>query len=383
LYANELLRILYAPQKAVKEIVEKPKYIGPLFVIILLLVANVGFAYAAISKTYVEQTLPDGSKFDEWTENSTLWTSNAQIGESNDYVNGSYYGNTSISFSMTNGTEVSMQLLNIGPINCSGPDSFDNVSFRVKLTSPTAAPQDVVTHLFSAGSGDFFRSISGDFNSSTYNVWNNVSIQLGTGDWSSNSSSSDWSSITGLKLEFTWLDTSNITVLVDGLFFHGPFKSLLDTSASVYLLNYSLYSIMQFVITWVIMTGLIYLLTKWFGGKLVWKPLLVVVGIILMVLFIQAAVNAISYATLPKVYYPFDLIGGVSGEGTAAYDTILAQTWLISEVNTFMQIAVWIWIIGLCSVAVHLLAQFSWAKSVAVGAVAYLVTVLAQRFLLG
>jgi hypothetical protein len=140
---------------------------------------------------------------------------------------------------------------------------------------------------------------------------------------------------------------------------------------------------MEFVITWVILSGLIYLLAKSFGGKLVWKPLLIVVGIILMVLFIQAAVNAVAYTTLGKVYYPFDLIGGVSGEGTAAYDTIVAQTWLVSEVSTFMQIAVWIWIIALCSVAVHLLAQFSWSKSVAVGAVAYLVTVLAQRFLLG
>lgn len=283
---------------------------------------------------------------------------------------------------MTNGTQVSMQLLNIGPINCSGPDGFNNLTFRVKVTSPAATPQDVTVHLFSADLGDFFFDrIAGDFNSSTYNIWNNISIPLGTTDLSSNSSG--WSKITGLKLEFTWLDSSNITVLVDGLFFHGPFKSLLDTSASVYLLNYSLYSIMQFVITWVILAGLIYLLTKWFGGKLVWKPLLVVVGIILMVLFIQAAVNAVSYVTLPKIYYPFDLVGGVSGEGTAAYDNILAQTWLISEVSTFMQIVVWIWIIGLCSVAVHLLAQFSWAKSVAVGAVAYLVTVLAQRFLLG
>jgi hypothetical protein len=382
LYASELLRILYAPQKAVKEIVEHPKYLGPLLVIILLLVANLGFAYAAISKTYFEQTLPDGSKLDEWTENSTYWTSNAQIGVSSDHVNGSYYGNQSISFSMTNSKQVSMQLLNIGPINCSGTDNFDNLSFRVKLTSPAATPQDVVVHVVSADLGDFFsRNITGDFNSSTYSIWNNISIPIGTTDLSN--SSSGWGKVTGVKLDFTWADNSNITVLVDGLFFHGPFQSLLDTSAGVYLINYSLYSIMEFVITWVILSGLIYLLAKSFGGKLVWKPLLIVVGIILMVLFVQAAVNAVAYTTLGKVYYPFDLIGGVSGEGTAAYDTIVAQTWLVSEVSTFMQIAVWIWIIALCSVAVHLLAQFSWSKSVAVGAVAYLVTVLAQRFLLG
>jgi hypothetical protein len=374
---------LYTPQKAVKEIVEQPKYLGPLLVIILLIVANLGFTYAAISKTYIEQTLPNSSKLDQWTENSTSWTSNAQIGESNDYINGSYYGTKSISFNMTNSTQVWMQLSNIGPINCSGSDSFKTLSFRVKWTSPAAASQEVVVHLFSAGSGDFHRSITSNFNSSTYGIWNNITIPLATGDWSSNSSGTDWSSITGLRLEFTWVDSSNIAVLVDGLFFHGPFQSLLDGAGSVYLVNYSLYSIMQFVITWVILSGLIYLLAKSFGGKLVWKPLLVVVGIILMTLFIQTVVNAVSYATLPKVYYPFEFLGGVSGEGKAAYDTVVAQTWIVSEVSTYMQIAVWIWTIALCSIAVHLLAQFSWAKSVAVGAVAYLVTILAQRFLLG
>jgi energy-coupling factor transporter transmembrane protein EcfT len=124
-------------------------------------------------------------------------------------------------------------------------------------------------------------------------------------------------------------------------------------------------------------------MAKGFGGKLVWKPLLVVVGFILVTLFLQAMVNAVAYLTLPTISYPFQLIGGVSGEGENAYNTIADQTWLVSEIARFTQIAVHIWIIALCSIAVHILAAFSWTKSILVGAVAYVVTILAEGFLLG
>ena len=380
--ASEILKVLYSPRKAFNEIVQNPKYFGPLLIIILVIAANVGFTYVAISKTSVEQILPNGSNLDEWTENSTLWTSNAGISESGDCINGSLYGNRSIAFSTTDNSQVWAQLEDIGSVNCSSPDGLNELSFRIKWTSPSARPENVTIYLFSTNSSDYFYNSLTE-NVSTYGIWNNMTAQLVSGGWSSNSLNADWSKITGLKLQFKWLENSNITLLIDGLFFHGTFKSLLESAGNSYLINYSILSAMQFVITWVFLSMLIYIMAKGFGGKLVWKPLLVVVGFILVTLFIQAVVNAVAYSTLPTISYPFQLIGGVNGEGENAYNTIADQTWLVSEISRFTQIAVHIWIIALCSIAVHMLAAFSWTKSILVGAVAYVVTLLAEGFLLG
>lgn len=380
--ASEILKVLYSPRKAFNEIIQNPKYFGPILIIILVVAANVGFTYVAISKTYVEQILPNGSKLDEWTENSTLWTSNAGISESSDNINGSLYGNRSIAFSITDNSQVWAQLEDIGSVDCSSLNGFNELSFRIKWTSPSTRPENVTIYLLSTNSSDYFYNSLAE-NVSTYNIWNNITVQLVSGGWANNNPNADWSKITGLKLQFTWPENSNITLLIDGLFFHGTFKSLLESAGTSYLTNYSVLSAMQFVITWVILSGLTYIMAKGLGGKLVWKPLLIVVGFILVTLFVQALVNAVAYLTLPKISYPFQLIGGVSGEGQNVYNTIVDQTWLVSEIARFTQIAVHVWIIALCSIAVHILATFSWTKSILVGAVAYVVTILAQGFLLG
>ena len=70
-----VLEVIYAPHKAFKKLGEKPNYIGPAIIIAVLVVANLGFAYMALSKTYLETSAPNGQNQDEWTQNnSTLWT---------------------------------------------------------------------------------------------------------------------------------------------------------------------------------------------------------------------------------------------------------------------------------------------------------------------
>ncbi len=380
--ASEILKVIYSPRKAFNEIIQNPKYLGPLLIVVLVIAANVGFTYTAISKTDVEQILPNGSKFDEWTENSTLWTSNTAVSESDDHVNGSLYGDKSIEFSMNDSSQVLAQLNGVGSVNCSSPDGFSELSFRIKWTSPPAEPGNVTLYLLSGDSSDYFYHDLTE-NISTPNIWNNMTVQLVAEGWSASSPNADWSTITGLKFQFTWSGGSNVNLLIDGLFFHGPFKSLLESAGTSYLANYAIMAAMQFVITWVLLSGLIYIITKGLGGTLVWRPLLIVVGFILVTLFIQAAINVAAYSTLPTIRYPFRLIAGVSGEGQDAYDTILDQTWLVSEIARFTQIGVHVWIVALCSMAVRILAAFSWTKSILVGAVAYVATILAEGFLIG
>ncbi len=381
---KNIFKVLYAPTKAFKEIIQNPKYIGPIPIMILFIVANVGVTYVIVSKTYIEQTLPTAQELDKWTENSTLWKGNSQVTISDnydDYINGTYYGNRSIEFSMVDSRQISMELNDIGSINCSGPDGYKNLSLRIKATSPEAKPENVTIYLFSTNVSDYFYYNLTDFFNFTYNIWNNLTIPLGS-EWMSNDAYANWDNITGLKLELAWSDSENITVLVDGLFFGGIFTSPVKNVAS-YMLNSSVVYFMQFVIKWVILGGILYILTKVFKAKTVWKPLLILVGFALMTIFIQAVVNVAVYSTLPKLYYPFELIGGVNGEGEVAYTKIMEETWLVSQISSYIQIGIYIWTIVLCALATRLLAEFSWTKSLLVATVAYFASMVIEGFILG
>jgi hypothetical protein len=336
--------------------------------------------------------VPAGLLENEWTQNSTLWTSNAQISQSDDFVNGTtylfsqYYGNSSLAFSKTNSTQISMQLQGIGTVNCSTPDGYDKLSFRVKWTSPSTKPTNVSVQLFSANSSDsFYKSLASDFVGSTNDSWNNETILLATQDWSNSSQNVDWNTITGLKMEFTWPESSNITVLVDGLFFHGPFISALNIYGTSYLLNVALSSVMQITITWIILSGLIYLLSKFLGGNLVWRIVLITTGIALMTLVVLALLNAAGSSVVSNLKYPFELTAGFKGEvaADAAYNKLIDQLWIPDIIGRYGLITIHIWTAILCSIVVRVLAGFSWTKSVLVGAMAYVINLIIGLFLFG
>jgi len=382
---KNILKVIYAPRKAFNEIAQNPKYIGPLLIMVLFTAANIGFMYTLISKTYAEQTLPTAEQRDIWTENYTLWTraSGVTIQENFvDYINGTYYGNRSIEFSIVNSTQIWMQLNDIGSINCSGPDGYKNLYVRIKRTSPDHTPENVTIYLFSATPSDYFYyNLTEKFSNSTKNVWNNLTIPLDSSIWNSNANA-NWGNITGLKTEFVWRNNSNITLLVDGLFFGGIFKSPVENLVN-YMINFSIVSVMQFIVKWVFLGGLLYIMTRAFKAKTVWRPLLILAGFALIAMFVQAVINTAVFSTLPTLYYRFALLGGVKGESENAYNEILNNTWLVSQINGYVQIAVHFWTIALCAIATRLLAEFSWSKSVLIATVAYFVAIMAQSFLLG
>lgn len=385
MFAYGIFRVIYSPFKAFKEIIQNPKYIGPILIVILFIIANVGFVYVAISKTYVEQTLPTASQLDEWTENSTLWVSNANFIESEDYISGSYYGNKSIEFSILNSTRIWMQLNNIGPINCSGIKGYKNMSFRIKLIYPTTTElNNANLSLYSSPADYFYYNLTKRFTPFNTNVWNNITIPTGpeTEFWQKGTNEADWSNIIRVKFNFTWPENTNITMRLDGLFFRGVFKSELE-NASSYVLNYSLFAFMQFTIKWVILSGILYIMSKAFRGKIVWRPLLILVGFALITLVVQTVINTATYVTVPTLYYPLEFFGGVEGEVEIAYNKILEETWLVSQISNYVQIAVYIWTIALCAIALRLLGEFSWSKSFLVATVAYFASMLAESFILG
>lgn len=377
-----ILEVIYAPRKAFKKIAESPSYVGPILIIVILVIANMGFAYVAMSKTTLEATVPNGQLQDEWTQNSTLWASNALISESNDSIVGTYYGNASIAFSTSNTTQVWMQLSNIGPVNCSSPGGYDQLSFRLKQVNPQEKPQNASIYLFSTTASDYFyHDFTQDYSNSTINSWYNLTLPLTSG-WSRNSNA-DWSNITGFKLIFDWASNSTVTMLVDGLFFHGVFHSWLDSAGIGSMLSFSFQSLFQFVITWVLLSGLLFLLGRALGGKVVWRLILIAVGFILITVVVQALLNIVFYATLFQAKYPFAFIGGVVGEGTAEYNSILDQTALVRSIGTITQLIIYAWTILLGAMILRFTAEMTWLKSIIPSVLAYLIMLLVSGFLFG
>ena len=377
---HQILEIFYAPQRALKEIVEEPKYIGPILIMVLFMAASTAYGSAILSRSYIEQTVPKANpsigQFDVWTENATLWTSvpGATIKENfNDLINGSYYGNRSISFSIPNSTQIFMKLIDIGPVNCSATDGYRNLSLRVKIINPKTAPSNASIYLFSGNNSDyFFYNLTETLSNNKADVWNNLTIPLATKGWVNNSA--DWTRITGMKLEFGWSENSNIIILFDGLYFRGVFQTPIDTDATGYLLSYSLSGLLQFIFRWLLIAGIILLIVKAIGAKTLWKPIFISVGFCLIIFIVMYLVNTIVViSTLPKLYYSIEYFGGTPTEMAIAAAKIDDQALLFSTISGYVQIAALVWITALCAIATRLSTGFSWAKSAIACAIALFV----------
>lgn len=399
MFADDILKVLYAPHKAFKKIIHEPKYLGPFIVLIIFVVAQIGSAYVVASKSYIEQTFPATGQGDAWTENATLWQASPGVTVSNntiDYMNSTYYGSTSIDFSASNVSSVWMENnwngLN-GSVNC-GADGFKNVSFRIKIVAPDAKPENVTLYLYSLSGSNFHRDLSSLFSNSTFNVWNNITVPVGSeSGWVSSSAEANWE-IAGIKMEFTWSSNQSVDLRVDGLFFRGIFKDPLEMYGVSYLASSALNAVTPFLFQWLLLTGLIYVIIKGLKGNVVWKPLMVAVGFALVAMVIQAVILAVVYTTLPKIYYPLEVLAGVSGEFQVAYQVILDAIATVSQIGGIVQIAVYVWTVVLGAIITHeitgiavegapSLPQFGWMKSILTSAASFLLTLLILGFVLG
>jgi len=383
---KEILKVLYAPQKAFKEIIQNPKIFGPIVVMMLFIVAYIGANYIILTKTYAEQTLPTSTQKDIWTENANYWSVVGGSSKENslDYVTGDIhglYGNKSIEFSVKNSTAIAMQLENIGSINCSNSDGYTKLYFRVKWISPENKPENAAIYLYSGDSSKYFyHGLAEEISNYTVNIWNNLTVSLADERWSSNGTA-NWENITGLKIELLWTEKSNITVLVDGLFFGGVFKPTENMIAAVS--QFAIIGFMQFVFRWVLLAGIIYVMTRAFRANTVWRMIIILIGFTLITMFIQTVINAVAFSTLPNLKYSFEYLGGVAGEREAAYQKIVEEAWLVNQIYSYVQAAVIVWTVALCALAVRSVAEFPLSKSLLVAVVAYFAATTIEGFLIG
>jgi hypothetical protein len=338
-----------------KDIIQKAGYIGPFILLIIFVVAQIGSSYVIGTRTYIEQTMPTGALGDVWTDNATLWEANPGVTISDNYVNyinatpaivgvPDYYGNSSVEFRINDNDTVQMSLANFGSqVNC-GSDGFKKLDLRVDIVASATGPQNVSLYLYSLSTSNFFfYDLTGDFSNSVVNVWTNISVPVGSGDWSS-IGNANWENITGVELDFTWSGNSNIDLLIDGMFFRGIFKNQLDLYGALpYIANSALNGFAPFLFEWLLLTGLMYLLIKGLKGSVVWKPLMVAVGYALVTIVIQAIIVAVIYATLPNLNYPLEILNYVSGEFQGAYDTLLNEIAAVNTVGYIVQAIVYIW----------------------------------------
>jgi hypothetical protein len=355
LAVQEIVEAIYAPHKAFKKIVQNPKFLAPLIVVVLFVAVQVGSAYIIGTRSFLEQTMPTGQQGDVWTEVASYWqaSSGVTISENHvDYINSSvqYFNTTSIEFKADSANGVQLFLNDFGEsVNC-GPNGFRNLSIRVKIDSPSSVPINATLYLYSLGPTNCFTyDLSQAFSNVTIvaqHLWNNITVPVETG-WST-MGSPDWQNITGLRMDFAWTEASSVDLKVDGLFFRGVFKGLLDINASSVLINAALNSTTPFLFEWLLLTGLIYLLIKGLRGNVVWKPVMVAVGVALVVLVVQYFVlTGVYSAMLPDVYYPLEIVAYIPGESEAAAQVIQSDLASVFQIGSYLQIAIWVWLFGL------------------------------------
>ncbi len=365
LVVKDILQVLYAPHRIFKKIVQNPGYLGPLMLVIIFALARVGTSYFVGSRLYIEQTIPVGTEADIWTEDATLWQVNpgAVVSVNKvDFINGSqaipsfpdYYGNNSIQFTISDNNTLGISLNDFGgQVNC-GANGFTELFYRVKIVTPDANPENVTLALYSLNGSFFYYDLTSNFATNLANIWSNISVPVGSGDWLSNGNPK-WENITGLKLEFAWSGSGDIDLRLDGLFFRNNFGNQIELSGGI--LQFITYSAVNafapFLFEWLVLTVLMYLLIKGLKGNVVWRPLMVAVGYALITMVIQALIVTVVYTTFPDLYYPLEILTYVPGEFEAAQDVVVSQLSNISMVEYVVQAAIWVWTIALGTLIVR------------------------------
>lgn len=385
---GDILRVLYAPQKVFKKIIKNPSYLGPVILLIIFVLAQVGSSYIVASRSYIEQTNPLGDIGDSWTANALNWDATPGViitNNSVDFINSTlYYGTTSIDFFASDLQAIKMELPDFGEsVNC-GTDGFDNVSLRVKIISPNSNPESAYLVLSSLDESSFVYEITDELRNNV-DVWTNLTLPVGFGDWTSIGNDAVWENITGLALEVSWSVNSTVNILLDGLFFRGDFRGPLELYGASYFASTAINAVAPFLFEWLLLSGFMYLLIKKIfnsESELVWRTLMVVVGYALITIVIQAILLTLVYTSLPDIYYPLEVLAGTTGEFEVAYQVILDKISFVSNVGTVIQVAVYAWIVALGTFITNTISDLGWMKSLLVSGVSLLLTVIVLGFLL-
>jgi len=372
LVGREVFEVLYSPVKAFRKIIEKPDLKGVLLVLLLVISSTVVFQFVYNSKQLYENRAP---KNDDWTEsltNSHSWVSNGSLLlDDADYQ----MGNSSVTSSAPNSTSIWLKITDFDSINCSGEKGYNEVFFWINWTNEAETfPSSGTLKLFSGSEDSYFQSDITDLSSS--GEWTNITLKVGADQGWSSTNSSDWQKITGIEFNLVWLDSANLTMKVDGLFFRNyvsPIETLGFSMAMLYLFVSAAFSV---AMNWILWAGIVVIVSKIFGEDLgKWNVFFIIIGHAFIVTAVYTLVSALAFSSLPVVSLPLD------------YDLQIAvfnAIWLPNlayQVGTLILWAGEVWIAALSAVVVRLMRNTTWGKAATIAAVAFGIRFILRLFI--
>jgi hypothetical protein len=154
-------------------------------------------------------------------------------------------------------------------------------------------------------------------------------------------------------------------------------------------LEQAVYSVIALIFEWFILTGALAIMIKFLKGNATWRLIMIAVGFSLVVLLIQAVVLLAIYASLPKLFYPLELLARVPGESIVAPASTLEAIDFANVLGSIVQVVVWLWLAGLGTFITREVTgmaadvpPFGWLKSIAVSGLSLLLTIIVVGFLI-
>lgn len=382
---QEVLRVIYSPVKAFKEIVKSPSIKGPLLIFLLFMLASAGYQYVSASKAVFEIGTPER---DEWTESTSLWTPEGVSIDDADKVVGNY----SIVSYVTNNTRVWMRITGIGSLNSSADQGYKSLSFRIKWIhqNKTFPSSNATLRLFSGGESRYFTldlmnliNVSGS--------WANLTVNLGSSDqgWRS-VDSPDWGNITGLKFELAWLssEVADLTLKIDDLYFGKHVLFFATDRFTSWFVESLMTTTFSFFLGWSLYAVLLLLIIKLSGSEAgPWSMLFIVIGYTFSIRIVHVLVDAFLVSTLPQLVFPLRAWNPIAGEEELAsklIDDIYQTSWyptLAYSLTLPLVFAFYAWAIALSVIAIHFLREFTWKKAASISITAYLIYIFVRGFL--
>jgi hypothetical protein len=373
LVGREVIEVLYSPVKAFKKIIEKPDLKGVLLVLLLVIASTVVFQFAYNSKQLYENRAP---KNDDWTEsltNSHIWVSNGSVLLDNaDYK----MGNSSVTSSASNETSIWLKITDFDSINCSGEKGYNELFFWIKwVNEAETVPSSGTLRLFSGSEDSYFESTITEFSSSS-GEWTNATLKVGSDQaWSSNNSP-DWQTITGIEFRLVWLDSANLTIKVDGLFFRNYVSPIEALGFSVAMTSLFVSAAFSIAMNWILWAGVVVIVAKLFGEELgKWNVFFIIIGYTFIVTAVSTLVSALAFSSLPVVSLPLDAELQIA---------VFNEVWLPNlayQVGTLILWAGEVWIAALSAVVIRLMRNTTWGKAATIAAVAFAVRFVLRLFI--
>jgi hypothetical protein len=273
----------------------------------------------------------------------------------------------------------------------------------MKLVEPQITPQSATLTLYALGDTDFYQYdlTSTVSNNTLIGQWNNITVPIGPNaeEWTETGNPT-WSNITALKLDFTYPETQSITIRISALYFRGDYVTLAENGGTMVLFSILQVFSLQFLVSWLVLTGVIYLVLKGLKATVVWKPLFVAIGSALVVMVIRAAISLIATVTLPALYYPYELWTGIGFtpygvltypsqaidilpvDAQNAYATMEAASAVFKYISLAIFAISYVWLGALMTVSLgELKPEYSLLKRIAISSIAIGVTLLVLLFL--